>query len=815
MLKFRYRWLSVFILLMSVIILAGCNNKKTDENEIQAGNTVADIFPILYINNGEYSYNYMQPYSMKMDAKSMYGALIPAKNEEAISFMMDGESESPIRVEYVLYDRLGKLIENGTISDENISDSGSFDICLNNLNSEEARLEIKLCFTEKNDAYYYARVIAGNDVKNALQYVLDIEDACLEKESPIDLTLSMEWDLVKNEDSYYESDINSNYDQVTWGGLNIGDLLSDYYINIVDSSEGITSFSVTYSIYADDENKTSYRVTDFLRVREYNNEMFLLNFYRNTSEDFFKGTESFDSSTLYLGVGSGEEEYITFDEGKQLFFVQNQTLYYFDIVSNRISTVYSSGNAQDEHGMLNANKSNIHLLTKKDDSFYFVVSGYLADERHSGTCGISIMRYDITANEYEELFFQPVRYNYELVMDELDMLSYMNDEGSIFFVSNGEVRSYNVEENVLKDEIKNISLDSLVVSPGGEYIGWSKKQDGGEDILAVRNLNTGDELTISPKEGTRISPIGFVKNDFVYGVSDISEVGSGVATDKQMLMYDVCIVDENGELIKEYPQTGSTRVLSGITSDTVIVLNQGERVSQGTVYNETTQQQIVSGNKTSDSAITKKEIQFSDKGNVWAFCFEEEFKGSPTFSLATLKTDENKDVLSVEPAEISTYYKDKYFLYAKGSLYGIYKVMREALTQASQMAGVVTDIDNNKLYYRIAKSKTAEVLPQDPTLAAKLLSAEDGVVTAWKSQVSDINVLDITGFKTEDMLLFVSKGFPVLARYDAGTFVWIIGYTDKTIKYQKSDSQEILEISMEQAEDIFAKTGYEYYTCNN
>ena len=811
---FKKKWQWLVLLILPAIFLWGCKDNKP-ESEIQTGEVLVETFPVLYIEDEGYVYNYMQPYEIKMDVKSMYGALIPAANEEPITFVSKGNTRDIIRVEYTLYDMQGKVIENGTVPTGDIKPDGAFDICLNNLNSDETQLELKLCFSETKDVYYYTRVVAGDDITKAIGYVKDIENACLKKESPVDLTLSMEWDLVSTKSSYYETDINSSYEQVTWAGLNIADVSSDYYISVVDCSKGITSFRVNYSIYADDENQTTYQVTDFLRVREVNDEMFLLNFYRTTSEDFSKAESVFSTDTIYLGVGNGQEKYVSYDSGKHLFFVQNQCLYHFDVDGNRISTVYSADSILRQQNLPVGNKCNIKPLGKREDDFYFIVSGYLSDESHSGICGISIMRYDMTANTYEELFFQPVKYNHEILMDELDMLSYMNEEGNVFFISNGEIRSYNVVSNTLKDEIKNVSLDTLIVSPGGEYIGWSKKQDGGEDILAVRNLNSGDELYISPKDGTRIYPIGFVKNDLVYGVSDIEETDKGVASDKQQLMYNICIVDENGELVKEYVQEGTTRVLSGTTSDTVIVLNQGEPVEAGTMYRETTQQQIVSGGKNDNNKLTKKEISVIDKGNVWAFCFENTFKGSPTFSIATLKQTEGFEKLSTDAAEISTYYKDKYFLYAKGELMGTYKLMRDALNQAATLAGVVTDFDNNKLYYRMAKTKTATALPQKKDFAEQLLSAEDGVVKAWSEKAEGVNVLDITGFTPDDMLLFISKGFPVLARYDAERFVWVIGYTENTIKCQWSDNDEIFEISMEDAEKLFAKTGYEYYTCND
>jgi len=88
-------------------------------------------------------------------------------------------------------------------------------------------------------------------------------------------------------------------------------------------------------------------------------------------------------------------------------------------------------------------------------------------------------------------------------------------------------------------------------------------------------------------------------------------------------------------------------------------------------------------------------------------------------------------------------------------------------------------------------------------------------VAAWSEKEPNLNVLGTTGFTPDDMLLFVSKGYPVLARYNSESFVWVIGYTENKIKCQSVTSDSIFEMSLTEAEEIFAKTGYEYYTCND
>lgn len=812
MFKIKKGMQAVFFIIIILVLFTACKDKKNADNDSEYAQNES-LCPVLCVSDEGYLYNYMQPYDIQMDAASVYGCLIPAYNGENIRFKIVNDWENILSAEYFLYDYAGKLLENGSVSDNNLSQTGEFDICLNSLTAEEARLEIKLCFDGIDNVYFYSRVTTGRDICKDLQYVMDIEDACLKKESPVDITLCMEWDLVTSKQSYFESDINSSYEQVTWAGLNIAGKTSDYYINIVDYSDDIVSFSVNYGIYSNDDEPRTYQVSDFLRVRQLDGEQFLLNFYRNTNENFYENEDSFSDSQIYLGVVSGKEDYILFEEDKELFFVQNQSLYYYDIENQAITCVYSPKEVLGDTSLFNSMNS-ISLLNKKENYFYFMLGGYLCDDMHKGSCGLAIMRYDVENNTCRELYFRPTKYNYRLIMDELDIFSYMNSEGSIYFISNGEIHSYNIDTNTLKEEIKNVSIEDLVVSYNSRNIGWNKKQDSGEDTIVIRNLDTHEEHIIEPETGTQITPIGFVKDDFVYGISDINENNAGVSSENQILMHNICIVDETGALVKEYQQEGNTRVTGGYTSDTVIVLNMANKVEKGTLYNVNSQQQIVSGSKSDTLSISKKEIRHSDKGNIWVLNFEENIPGACLFMDSSITIDDESKIIT-EPAELSTYYKGRYFLYAKGSLYGTYKVMREALVEASKLAGVVTDAENTKLYYRQAKAKTASVLVQDHTLAAELLSDENGVVSAWASKTSEATVIDISGFLLEDMLLFISKGFPVLGRYDETSFVWIVGYTEDAIKCQKSDSQEVFEISKEDAENIFSKTGYEFYTCNN
>ena len=811
----KIRLLSIIALIFAALCMSACTGGREDTPKETNTTSTAKVFPVLNISEGEYSYNYLKAYSLKMSAESMYGPLTPVKGGEAVHFLMDHTPEDLVRIEYVLYEMSGTLIENGTISDKTQFQNGAFDISIENANSSESCLEVKLCFADEQAAYYYTRIVSGASVSDAIAFALDIENACLEKESPVDLTLAMEWDLVQMENSYSTADIHSNYDQVTWGGLEIEDLASDYYIDVVDCVEGIVSLRVSYDIYSGREARTEYRIRDFLRIREYNSENFLLNFYRTTDEKFDNKESNFTTNSIYLGVGNDTSGICTYEDGKKTFFTDNLSLFYFDYEGNRVNTVYSAGAQEPAQYMIDADCFKIYPLTLLDHYFYFMVGGYLLDDFNRYISGISLMRYDLEKNEYETVFLQPALYDPEVVLTELDQLSYMNENGKVYFVRGGQICSYDTVNHQLKEEIKNISIDSLITSVSGGNVAFNKKQDAGEDILVVRNLDNSDEVDISPKDNNCLTPIGFINDDFVYGISDKTENSAGYYSDKQTLIYNVCIVDKEGQLVKEYPLEAGKRVLSGRTNETVIILDKAQRAENGTIYANLTQEQIVSGSAQEDPMVVKKETVVSGKGNVRTLVFERGLKGMPSFSTSTVSGGANEDADRFEPLELASSYKNKYFVYAKGHLYGIYSVMREALTTAETLAGIVTDVNNDKLYYRVAKNKTASILPRESSLATSILDQESGVVKKWQELESDRKVLDISGFTLDDALMFVSRGFPVFARYNADSFVWIIGYTENTITCQNAASNETFDLSLEEAENAFQKAGFEFYTCND
>ncbi len=802
----------IIAILWIVLSLSACSGGK-EKIQKESDTSPSRVFPVLNIMEGEYACNYLTPYSIAMSAESVYGPLTPVKNGEAIRFCMDSPQEQLVRIEYVLYEMSGQLIENGTLSKKSQFENAQFEIPLQNIKTSETCLEVKLCFSDEQAAYYYTRVVSGPDISSSIAYARNIENACLGKESPVDLTLAMEWDLKQVEKSYSTADIHSNFDQVTWGGLGIQELVSDYDINVVDCEDGIVSFRVSYEISDGKDPRTQYRICDFLRVREYDGEQFLLNFYRTTEEVFDSKESNFNGNTIYLGVGKAAGSICTAEDGKKTFFTANQSLYYYDYEANRINQVYSAGGEETVRRLIDSDCFKIYPLALQGEDFYFLAGGYLADDFNRYLSGVSLLRYDTGKNVYETVFVQPVQYDPEVVLQELDRLACMNEAGQVFFLRNGQICAYDIESGQLREEVRNVSADTLVCAGNDRRIAYNKKQDAGEDILVIRDLDSGDEVNINPKEDHCLTPIGFINEDFVYGISDRKENDAGFASDKQTLIYTVCIVDREGKPVKEYPMENGRRVLSGTINDTVIILEEAARAENGTLYAPAEQEQIVSGNTPEASSVTAKEATVSGKGNVQALVFAKDLKGMPVFSRAAAVPGAGKTV-RFDALEQAGSYKDRYFVHAKGHLYGIYSVMREALIAAEQFAGVVTNAGNAKLYYRAAKDKTASVLPQDSALAAQLMNQENGIPRQWQALVPDKYVLDISGFTLDDALLFISRGFPVLARYSADAFVWIIGYTDKEITCQSASSEDTFRLSLEEAEAVFQKAGNEFYTCN-
>ena len=106
-----------------------------------------------------------------------------------------------------------------------------------------------------------------------------------------------------------------------------------------------------------------------------------------------------------------------------------------------------------------------------------------------------------------------------------------------------------------KELVTGLTEDHYVVSGDGRLLAYqSKSGENGANELAIMNLSTGKTRTVTGKEGENIYPLGFVKNDFVYGTTRIEDAGQTAAGEDASPMYKVEIQNSKGKTVKTYEQ---------------------------------------------------------------------------------------------------------------------------------------------------------------------------------------------------------------------------------------------------------------------
>ena len=158
--------------------------------------------------------------------------------------------------------------------------------------------------------------------------------------------------------------------------------------------------------------------------------------------------------------------------------------------------------------------------------------------QHEGKVGAAIYYYNLKKNFVEEKAFIPSRQSFAIAEDELGKLIYYNHEKEHLYVmlDGSFYRIY------LKDEGKEVIVGGLsenqyAASSDGHLIAF---QTGGEyeqaSEMKVMNLQTEKEYTVEAG-GATVKPLGFIYDDFVYGVSRAEDAGKTVSGTSVVPMY--------------------------------------------------------------------------------------------------------------------------------------------------------------------------------------------------------------------------------------------------------------------------------------
>jgi hypothetical protein len=361
---------------------------------------------------------------------------------------------------------------------------------------------------------------------------------------------------------------------------------------------------------------------------------------------------------------------------------------------------------------------------------------------------------------------------------------------------------YAIDLNIKSVETLTEDLKSgdYLISRAGDMIAWQHGADRfSSSQITTMDMKTGVRHTYSAKTGEYLRAFGFSGDDFIYGVCSEADVAEDFAGNTLFPMHRVEIVDSKGDLIRNFDYLSKNKyVVSAVMENNRINLQCISKNDDGS-YVETLAETITSSEEEQASSIQLSEVKHDVKKVEQIFKYEVEAKGKR--KIITPKQvifEENRNLAFEEEESIA------FHAYGRGEMIGVHGEIRNAIVQAYDKMGVVTDHKGQVVWERgnrktrsvLELENGMEILEANSSLEASLriLLEQEGVyndvaalLENGKSpyqilkQYSQKQPENFTGCNLSSVLYYVSEGNYVLAMTDANSAELIVGYDAQNI----------------------------------
>lgn len=545
----------------SVGVFTHLMSHETTEN---ATNLDAASLPVLYMKTADTTVNRMYGYRQEMNGVTTRENLTPLPTDRSLTLEIDAKGQKIKNVTYTVESTDGgALIENSVL--KSFDEDGSYlkaDFQLETaiLMNQEYTLKLEVAYGNGQSAWYYTRIVQRNGVEvgDYLAYTQMFAQTCLDKTQAEALVPQLEPDETGDNSSFLNVNIHSSLDQISWGSL-APTIVQQPVQQIKEANETTTSITQEYMISAQDENGQTeyYTVSEFYRMRESDGEIILLDFERSAQQIFDPELGVLTKSGINLGVTGEDTKYVTNTAGDIVAFVVNGDLWCYNRSANKTIRVFSfrengSMDDREQHGEHDVN------IVRVDDAgdVTFVVYGYMNRGNHEGEVGAAVYYYRAERNVATEEIFVPADISYEMLKKQLDRLSYVNKQREMYLYLNENLCKVDIETGTTTVIRESIPEDCFVVSESQESIAWMDADNASSAMnITVMNLESGETQRFAADDGQKIRALGFINEDFVYGMANDSDILKDISGNEVFAMHTVRIVSIDGNVKKSITRT--------------------------------------------------------------------------------------------------------------------------------------------------------------------------------------------------------------------------------------------------------------------
>ena len=826
----------VVVFFATMITVSALMNKGNTDMTVEMRRAT---FPLIYMTQNGNRVNCLHGYAQEMQGSTMRDHITPLENGRRLSFVVD-KFECEVKhlsfeVRSVDGERLVEATDIYNYREED--DELTATITVKDLIEENTEYNLILILEDQYGRLirYYTRIIQASDyhASQQLAFAKEFHEKTFDKEAAKSITKYMESNAEGDNSSFSHVDIHSSFQQITWGDLKV-EKASEPIYTIRELGPTVANIEISYQVSVQEgEDRNYYNVEEYYRIRYTDERMYLLDFKRDMNRIFPKDTDVFVNNKIFLGIHDADVEMVESDGGNVLAFVNENRLFSYSIIDNKFVYLfgfYDKDNC-DERTLYKGGGVKI-LSVDETENVRFLVYGYMNRGLHEGQVGIQVYQYNSMTNTIEEEVFIPDNRSYQMVKADVEQLSYADNNNHLYIMLSGTVYEISLESKSYKPIIKDLKEDSYKVSDSNRMIAWKQEEKGGVGGLTLLNLSSKKQTEIKGSYGTVISPLGFMEEDLIYGIANVADIQKDSGGKVIVPMYEICIQNENDEILKQYHQEG-IYVVGADIQDNQISLVRVSRDEDGQ-YVPVDNDQIMNneetenGNNTIELAVTEEfenVVQIAVKSNI-------DKKSMKMLTPKEVLFEGGREV-QIEPEETDTVH---FYVYGMRSIEGIYTDAGNAVTHAEEIAGVVTNdygayvwrAGNRSIRNQIMKIQGEAADEERGSLAvcldtileyedvkrntAYMLGHGSTALEILRNNLPDAQILELSGCSLNAVLYYVNRDIPVLATLNDGEAVLIIGFNELNTVLMDPRNGEVYKKGMNDSREWFEENGNSFIT---
>lgn len=826
--KVKRAGILTFVFLIAVIVFSFLTNQGNADMTADMGGAT---LPRIQIVSGEYEINPLVGYVSEMNVGKMRSTITPVDFQSGITLRIE-EGVLPIKaLTYEVCSSDGKEILYKEKRKE-IGEEPSLTFPGLELADREAILKLTL-HTEKQDIYYYTRICTkeGTDSDACLAFAERFHNMTFGKENTESIAAYLENGTEDDEtENLQKVTIHSDAEHLTWGELR-PQIKGEVSRSIKEISGNYMTIVYDYEVEcAGEQDETEvYQIREYLKVRYAEGTEYLLDYERTMEQELDASGNVLDNNGILLGIAKEELPYMANEAGTIVSFVQAGELWNYNQSQDALSLVFSFADSEgyDIRNLCKEHEIQIVSVNEQGDTTFKVI-GYMNRGEHEGEVGTAIYFFDIEKNFVEEKAFIPDNISSEILLKEQEQLVYYNEQQEVLYaMKEGTLYKVDLEKGKKEALVENLEKDQYVSSKDGRLLAYQtvSSLENAEEVK-VLDFVTGKERTVTCSSGEFIRPLGFISEDFVYGIGRKEDAGAFVTGEHVCPMYKLEIRDTDNEVVKTY-QADQVYVTGVTVEEKMLILDRV--VKNESVYTAVAKDYITSNEEVEKSNISVETYTSDEKERQVRIKYE---SGISDKKPKLLKP---KQVLFENPVLIPFEEEGEaevFYTYGKGKLLGIYASAADAIRQANENQGLVVSESQKYVWERGNRSLVYDIAGVDlspyqegNTLAATLnrLFAYEGKtvdaageMAAGKKPIEILqeqflgNVLDLQGCSPEELCYILGKGTPIIAMTDLNNAVLLIGYNDSMITYVKPDTGEKVSVPYEELEALTVASGNTY-----